>query len=125
MRAILAHDPRRRLALRQFTALAAGAALACVAHGEGPQVIRVHARKFTFTPDHITLKRGVPVVFELTGQDTLMGFSIPDFSVRADVVPGQTARLALTPDRTGTFEFLCDIFCGTGHETMNGTLVVT
>ncbi|WP_296227809.1 cupredoxin domain-containing protein [Ralstonia sp. UBA689] len=124
MNLTIAHDRERRLALRQFTVLAAGAALACVAHGEGPQVIRVHARKFTFTPDQITLKRGVPVVFELTGQDILMGFSIPDFHVRADVVPGQTARLALTPDRTGTFDFLCDIFCGSGHETMNGTLTV-
>lgn len=84
MRALIAHNPKRRLALRQFTVLAAGAALACIAHGEGPAVIRVHARKFTFAPDKITLKRGVPVVFELTGQDILMGFSIPDFNVRAD-----------------------------------------
>ena len=113
MRALIAHNPKRRLALRQMTVLAAGAAR------------RVHARKFTFTPDKITLKRGVPVVFELTGQDILMGFSIPDFNVRADVVPGQTVRLALTPDKTGTFDFLCDIFCGSGHETMNGTLTVT
>jgi len=105
MRAFIAHNPKRRLALRQFTVLAAGAALACVAHGEGPTVIRV--------------------LFELTGQDILMGFSIPDFNVRADVVPGQTVRLALTPDKTGTFDFLCDIFCGSGHETMNGTLTVT
>ena len=81
MRALIAHNPKRRLALRQMTVLAAGAALACVAHGEGPTVIRVHARKFTFTPDKITLKRGVPVVFELTGQDILMGFSIPDLSL--------------------------------------------
>ncbi|CAJ0786673.1 Alternative cytochrome c oxidase subunit 2 [Ralstonia condita] len=67
----------------------------------------------------------MPVVFELTGQDILMGLSIPDFNVRADVVPGQTVRLALTPDKTGTFDFLCDIFCGSGHDTMNGTLTVT
>ena len=56
MRPALAHNPKRRVALRQFTVLAAGAALACIAHGEGPAVIRVHARKFTFTPDKITLK---------------------------------------------------------------------
>ncbi|MBF3851069.1 cytochrome c oxidase subunit II, partial [Burkholderia pseudomallei] len=24
----------------------------------------------------------------------------------------------------GTVQFLCDIFCGSGHETMNGVLVV-
>jgi len=29
------------------------------------------------------------------------------------------------PDKTGTFTFVCDIFCGTGHEEMDGTIEVT
>ncbi|HEX7436841.1 MAG TPA: cytochrome c oxidase subunit II, partial [Caldimonas sp.] len=41
-----------------------------------------------------------------------------------DIMPGKTATLRLTPDKTGSFIFLCDVFCGTGHEDMNGTLVV-
>ena len=41
------------------------------------------------------------------------------------IIPGRTTRLPLTPDKAGTFTFLCDIFCGSGHETMNGTLTVT
>ena len=53
-----------------------------------------------------------------------MGFSVPDFGVRADIIPGKVGRLRLTPDKTGTFVFLCDIFCGSGHETMSGTLTV-
>ena len=56
--------------------------------------------------------------------DVLMGFSAPDFDVRADIVPGQVARLRLVPDKVGTFTFLCDVFCGSGHETMNGTITV-
>jgi cytochrome c oxidase subunit 2 len=39
-------------------------------------------------------------------------------------VPGQVARVHLKPDKTGTYAFLCDIFCGTGHENMNGTIKV-
>ena len=54
-----------------------------------------------------------------------MGFNVPDFGVRGDIIPGKTTRLDLTPDKTGTFTFLCDIFCGDGHEGMSGTLVVT
>ncbi|HXD51403.1 MAG TPA: cytochrome c oxidase subunit II, partial [Burkholderiales bacterium] len=38
--------------------------------------------------------------------------------------PGKTTRLRLVPDKTGTFVFLCDVFCGTGHEEMNGKLIV-
>jgi len=65
------------------------------------------------------------VVLELTAEDIFMGMNIPDFGVRSDIVPGKTMQLALTPDKAGTFTFLCDVFCGDGHEGMSGTLVVT
>ena len=90
----------------------------------GEQVIKILARKFTYSPNKLTLKKGVPVVLELTTADVLMGFSVPDFDVRADIIPGQVARVRLVPDKVGTFAFLCDVFCGTGHETMNGTITV-
>jgi len=88
------------------------------------QVIKILARRFTYSPNKLTLKKGVPVVLELTTADVLMGFSVPDFDTRVDIIPGQVARLRLVPDKTGTFAFLCDIFCGSGHETMNGTIIV-
>jgi cytochrome c oxidase subunit 2 len=88
------------------------------------QAIRILARKFTYTPNKLTLKKGVPVVLELTTADVLMGFSAPDFDVRADIIPGKVARVRLVPDKAGTFTFLCDIFCGSGHETMSGTITV-
>ena len=53
-----------------------------------------------------------------------MGFSVPDFHARADILPDKVARLRIVPDKTGTFTFVCDIFCGTGHEDMEGTIVV-
>jgi cytochrome c oxidase subunit 2 len=88
------------------------------------KVIRILARRFTYSPDRITLKKDVPTILELTTADVLMGFSVPDFSVRADILPGKVARVRLVPDKVGSFTFLCDIFCGSGHETMNGTLTV-
>src|SRR6202049_1891136 len=88
------------------------------------QVIKILARRFTYTPNKLNLKKGVPVLLELTTADVLMGFSAPDFDVRADIIPGQVARVRLVPDKAGTFTFLFDIFCGSGHETMNGTITV-
>jgi cytochrome c oxidase subunit 2 len=89
------------------------------------KVIRITAKKFNYTPGEVKLKKGVPVILEFRSEDILMGFNLPDFNVREDIVPGKVTRLRLTPDKTGTFIFLCDIFCGTGHEEMNGRLVVT
>jgi cytochrome c oxidase subunit 2 len=88
------------------------------------KVIRITAKKFDYTPGEVKLKKGVPVILELRTQDIMMGFNLPDFNVRADIVPGKATRVRLVPDKTGTFVFLCDIFCGTGHEEMNGKLTV-
>ena len=87
-------------------------------------VVRLNAKRFEYTPNAIVLKRGVAVVMELTALDRVHGFNLPDFGMRADLVPGQVARLRLTPDRTGTFVFFCDVFCGDGHETMSGVLTI-
>jgi cytochrome c oxidase subunit 2 len=116
---------RRRIALALGALLLGGGTAGLRAATEPPErVIRILARRFTYSPDRITVKKDVPVTFELTTADVLMGFSIPDFAVRADILPGKTARVRLVPDKSGTFTFLCDIFCGSGHETMNGTLTV-
>ena len=110
--------------------LAAGIAAAGVAFGVAAlaqpeeQVIRITARKFVFLPREIRLQKGVPVVLELVSADVVMGFNAPDFKVRADVIPGQVARVRLVPEKTGTFGFLCDIFCGDGHEGMSGQIHV-
>jgi hypothetical protein len=48
----------------------------------------------------------------------------PDFKMRTDVMPGQVARVRFTPDRAGTFIYLSDIFCGSGHEQMDAHFIV-
>jgi cytochrome c oxidase subunit 2 len=102
-----------------------GASALYVAAATPDVVIKVEAKRFDYTPNVITLKKGVPVVLELTTKDVVMGFSAPDFGVRADILPEKVARVQITPDKTGTFTFVCDIFCGTGHEGMDGTIEVT
>ena len=114
---------RALLAAALSSTLAGVAAFAIAAPGE--RVIRVVAKKWDFTPGTIQARKGETLVLQLTAPEVPMGFNLPDFKVRTDVVPGKDATLKFTPDKTGTFTFLCDIFCGEGHETMNGQLVVT
>jgi cytochrome c oxidase subunit 2 len=104
----------------------AGAAAIGAAIGAetAPAVIKVSAKRFDYTPNVIKVKRGVPVILELTSEDVVMGFSAPDFGTRADILPGKTARVRIEPTHAGTYTFVCDIFCGTGHEDMSGTIVV-
>ena len=115
----------RRRALAAGAALIAGAATGVGVFAQGGErVIKVVARKWVFIPGEIELKKGEPVTLELTAPEVVMGFNAPDFKVRADIIPGQVAKVRFTPDKTGTFTFLCDIFCGDGHEGMSGKLIV-
>jgi cytochrome c oxidase subunit 2 len=105
-------------------------ALAAVAGARGaepssaPTVIAIVARKFVFTPDQITLRVGVPVILELTAPEVTMGFDAPGLKLNTEIPPGKPVRLAFTPDRPGEFEFVCDVFCGSGHEDMGGVIKV-
>ena len=88
------------------------------------QVIRISAKTFEFQPSEITVKKGIPVMLELISADRHHGFKLSAFQLRADVTPGSFETVRFVPDRTGTFTFLCDVFCGDGHENMSGTLTV-
>jgi len=88
------------------------------------KVIHITAKRFEFSPDSITLKKGEPVVFEISSGDRVHGFNLRAFGVRSDVLPGKVSRIRFTPDKTGKFTFSCDVFCGDGHEEMTGTVIV-
>jgi cytochrome c oxidase subunit 2 len=88
------------------------------------RIIKITTKRFDYSPAEVTVKKGIPIVLEFTSKDVMMGFNLPDFGLRGDIVPGKVTRLRLVPDKTGTFIFLCDIFCGIGHEEMNGKLTV-
>lgn len=88
------------------------------------QRVRLTAKKFAYDPSEITVRKGTPVVIEIVSLDRKHGFAIPDLKVRTDVKPGETNLVHFTPDRVGRFTFHCDLFCGSGHEDMSGTLIV-
>jgi len=88
------------------------------------RVVHMTARRFTYSPDTIEVEQGVPVVLELTSLDRDHGFTVPDLGLRIDVEPGKTARVRFVPEKSGTFLFHCDIFCGSGDEEMAGQIVV-
>jgi cytochrome c oxidase subunit 2 len=104
-------------------ALAVSAAVATSAQAK-VRTLRVVARKFEFVPGEIRVKAGETVQLVFTAPEVPMGASFPDFGLRTDIVPGQPATLTLTARQAGRFTFLCDVFCGSGHEDMSGVLLV-
>lgn len=88
------------------------------------RVISIVARRFRYEPNHIVLIRGQAVTLQFHALDFMHGFSVPDWGIRADLQPGQITEVHVQPDKVGWFTFLCDNFCGEGHEGMFGEFVV-
>ena len=101
-----------------------GTLRAYVMAGEPAPIIKISAKKFEFIPAVVTLKLGQAVILELTSQDVIMGFNAPYFGVRTDIVPGKAQQLRIVPNNVGEFTYLCDVFCGDGHENMSGKIIV-
>ena len=118
-------DTNRRTLMGAAGALALGSVAALALAKPKERVIKIIAKKFVDVPNEIRVKQGETVLLQFTAPEVPMGFSLPDFAVRADIMPGKVTTLRLTPDKSGSFDFLCDVFCGSGHEEMNGKLIVS
>lgn len=115
----------RRLLIGATGALALGSIAAVSLAQAQPRVIDIIAKKFEFIPHTIEVKKGETVLLRFTAPEVAMGANFFDFKARVDIVPEKVATLLLTPDKVGAFTFLCDVFCGKGHEDMEGTLIVS
>lgn len=90
------------------------------------QTIRVVAFQWGFEPSTIRVKQGTHVQLQLTTRDVTHGFSLSEFDVFQNILPGQITTVEFVADERGTYTFGCDIACGTGHQGMQqaGTLIV-
>jgi len=94
-----------------------------VAQPAAPQVVKLVAQRFHYTPSEFRVKPG-EVVLEITALDFVHGFNMPDLKLRSDLPPGRVTQLRFTVDKPGDYEFVCDNFCGDKHEEMAGRMVV-
>jgi len=77
----------------------------------------------------VVLETGTEYDFHLSSLDVQHGFSIrPRDSLSKhmnfQILPGYEWVLPMEFDEPGTYDIVCNEFCGTGHRTMHGTLEV-
>ncbi|HEX5650725.1 MAG TPA: c-type cytochrome [Steroidobacteraceae bacterium] len=104
---------------------AVDASLMSVANPFGMDPNDPRGRDDVLVPDaelHLPLDR--PVKLLLRSKDVLHDFTVPEFRVKMDLVPGMVTFMWLTPTKPGQYEILCEELCGTGHFAMRGRVVV-
>jgi cytochrome c oxidase subunit 2 len=89
--------------------------------------VYVVARQYLFQPgssEPIRVPAGEPVTFHVTTPDVTHGFNLAGTNVNSMVIPGQIAEFTVTFDETGEYGIVCHEYCGSGHHTMEGQVVV-
>ncbi len=91
---------------------------------EGPAYIM--ASQYTFTPAKIRMKTGEHYNLQFLSSDVVHAISVQmdGTSYNAVVMPTVVTSLDLEATRPGTYLFICNEYCGIGHDYMYFTLIV-
>lgn len=65
---------------------------------------------------HIPVDR--PIVLNISANDVLHAFWVPEFRLKQDAVPGRTTQLQFVAKRPGTYPVICAELCGSYHGGM-------
>ena len=93
-------------------------------HADDTPVVDITAKRFAFSPDKVTLKKGQTVKLRLHSEDVTHGFFLRPLKLDEEIPAGKTVEVTVTPQVAGTFTTICDHFCGVNHGNMNMTIVV-
>ncbi|MBE9010651.1 cytochrome c oxidase subunit II [Pseudanabaenaceae cyanobacterium LEGE 13415] len=87
-----------------------------------------YAWLFTYPDEVITgelhLPVGRPVVMNVTANDVLHAFWVPEFRLKQDAVPGRQSEIRFTPTKEGDYPVICAELCGAYHGAMKTHVVV-
>lgn len=89
-----------------------------------PSRVEITARRFTYEPDAVTLKKGEPIMLVLKSEDVSHGLQVRDLGLDLKTSRDKPAETLFTPRKTGTFVGHCSVFCGAKHGTMKITFHV-
>ncbi|MFB6080200.1 MAG: cytochrome c oxidase subunit II [Haloferacaceae archaeon] len=89
--------------------------------------VYVRAQQFFFQPgtnQPIRVPAGSTVTFHLTSADVVHGFEVVGTNVNMMVIPGQITEATVRFEKPDQYDIECNEYCGAGHHTMIGRLVV-
>jgi cytochrome c oxidase subunit 2 len=67
---------------------------------------------------------GKPIQLTMISQDVFHSFSIPDFRIKREVIPGRYSTVWFEPTQVGVYHLFCTQYCGTQHSGMVGEVTV-
>ncbi len=91
---------------------------------DGSLTVRMVAARYSFYPQEIEVPVDTDVTFRLASFDVLHGVHVPFSNMSTMVVPGYVSQVTTRFSRPGEGQFLCNEYCGLGHDYMWSRLKV-
>ena len=63
-----------------------------------------------------------PIQLTMISQDVFHSFSIPEFRIKREVIPGRYSTVWFNATTPGDYHLFCTQYCGTNHSAMIGTI---
>jgi cytochrome c oxidase subunit 2 len=73
----------------------------------------------------LKLEKGKSYTLHLSSLDVNHGFNLYPLNINFQVLPGYDYGLRIVPNQAGDYRVVCNEFCGIGHHTMLGRIIVT
>ena len=87
-------------------------------NGDGTLTVTMVAARYGFFPPVIEVPVDTQVKFRIASADVLHGVHVPYTNAASMIVPGYVSEFTTTFPKTGKFSFLCNEYCGLGHDSM-------
>lgn len=92
--------------------------------GPGQYEVTMIAQAWSFNPSEVKVPAGSTVSFNITSRDVVHGLQIQKTDVNIMVMPGQSTSATVRFDHSGEYWFICHEYCGVGHQSMFGKVIV-
>ncbi len=76
------------------------------------------------TSGELHIPAGRDVQLNISAQDVLHAFWLPEFRLKQDAIPGRPSELRFTANKVGEYRIVCAELCGPYHGAMKGLAVV-
>ena len=79
---------------------------------------------WAFNPPEVRVPAGAEVTFTATSVDIIHGLAVAGTRLNMMLIPGQISRNTIRFDEPGEHLIICHEYCGLGHHTMSGKVIV-
>jgi cytochrome c oxidase subunit 2 len=76
------------------------------------------------TSGELHLPIGREVLINMTANDVIHAFWVPEFRLKQDAIPGRQSEIRFTPRKAGDYALICAELCGPYHGAMRTQVVV-